>query len=551
MVSISVRNNTNASFYARHGRRSSLLIHPHGLELLQYYADMKQKPMSDEDSKTAVALSEALNKVIGKIETEVSTALRKVLKDEWKHAGKFSVTGEREESVKGTLSDSSVTGDPDAVIRMTPVSGKVDQKKLVMLALEVSVDGNGGEKKIGQAFDFSSLIDDPNETILIFTLHVDRRKDDLKITQEAFIYLHSKEEGERKIGFLWREVYGRGANSNLNLEFLKNSCRGIVRCLKCTEKLCDISSTAATETTWDLVSDNVAIATATGEEGEKHVFKIFDNRFHPTYRKPDVWLKNDYQWIKELEVEKYLEFEEGFVEEGSVEVLGKPANVRKRPNGAYAPNTVSYPKGSVLVIKYKFVRGTHFASRASHFQEIATCIKSMHKKGIVHADIRGFNMLHPVPGGIEKSCLIDFDLCGSPEEDQYPPGYASEVKDNVYPRYGREGSLLEKVHDWCELASVMAHYTIGDDHVNSMTELRKLRKAKAAWGTLVKKYKSNEGEDAGEFATRIDAFISEHGDVAIEMSSSDREDLEERMKGTGSPDKKRQKSRGTATIEQS
>jgi hypothetical protein len=124
--------------------------------------------------------------------------------------------------------------------------------------------------------------------------------------------------------------------------------------------------------------------------------------------------------------------------------------------------SASYPKGSVLVLKYDFVNGGHFASKVSHFQAVAKCITSMHEAGILHSDVRGFNMLHPVDGvhgGISTSRLIDFDLCGERGFDKYPPGFATSVSDNIFPRYGEAGQVLRKVHDWQELASVMAHYT--------------------------------------------------------------------------------------------
>jgi tRNA A-37 threonylcarbamoyl transferase component Bud32 len=74
--------------------------------------------------------------------------------------------------------------------------------------------------------------------------------------------------------------------------------------------------------------------------------------------------------------------------------------------------------GSVRIIRYKFVNGTHIASKVSHFHSIANCIKEMHQTGFMHGDVRGFNMLHPHPqhvagqpsAGIKKSLLIDFDL---------------------------------------------------------------------------------------------------------------------------------------------
>ena len=71
---------------------------------------------------------------------------------------------------------------------------------------EPTVDRNGGEKKIGQAFDYASLIEDPSKTLLLFTFHVDRRKTkpgNPRISQEAFIYICiAKERKERKMGIL-------------------------------------------------------------------------------------------------------------------------------------------------------------------------------------------------------------------------------------------------------------------------------------------------------------------------------------------------------------
>jgi hypothetical protein len=42
-------------------------------------------------------------------------------------------------------------------------------------------------------------------------------------------------------------------------------------------------------------------------EDDIHVFKIFYNPFHPTYRKLDHWL-SAHSWISELNVVKHLEF---------------------------------------------------------------------------------------------------------------------------------------------------------------------------------------------------------------------------------------------------
>ena len=41
--------------------------------------------------------------------------------------------------------------------------------------------------------------------------------------------------------------------------------------------------------------------------------------------------------------------------------------------------------------------------------------------------------------GIKKSRLIDFDLCGIPGKDKYPPGYSSRVVENTFERSGSQG----------------------------------------------------------------------------------------------------------------
>ena len=538
MVSISVRSTSSASCNYD-GRRSSLLIHPHGLKLLENYKQEKNSPICPKDTALSDAIANSLATGIRAKEVEISTSLRKVLKDSWADAsdGKFYVTGEKEEeSLQGTLSQARTSGDPGVVIRMTPSdpSSNVEQKKLVMMIIEVSVDKSGGEKKIGQAFDYLSLIEHCNGTVLLLTLNVDRiRAGGTKITQEAFIYLHSSEESERKMGFLWREVYEAGDETDLDL--LKNSCGGIVRCLNCTECLRTIPSAAneaVPETLWKMVSDNVVV------QDDKFVFKIFDNRFHPTFRKPNVWLEKRHRWIADLNVEKHLEFNES----ESLDVLGKPT--RKRERDSDPPTNVAYPRGSVVVIKYKFVAGTHFASKVSHFQQVARCITSMHEADIVHGDIRGFNMLHPHPSpntvsdAITRSCLIDFDLCGKPGVDKYPPGYASKVDDNVLPRSGKKCQSMEKCHDWRELSSVMAHYRIPPVRVAKLERAAKLERTakldaaalldklqeiedkQKAWETLVNLLFVENVDNGVDFAASINTFIREHGDADIQIPNT-------------------------------
>jgi hypothetical protein len=400
MPSIAGRNSNTGFFSKRHNHWASLLIHPNGLQLLKYYSEqLKNNPVPQEAAKLRQLLLHGSEMDVWKEEeTAISIKLRKNLQ-ELSFDSDTSVTGERDEEVSGALDEETASGNPHIGIRMN---------KSVVMIIEVSVDKNGGEKKAGQAFDYSSSIDPPkNRTILLLTLHFNRNQKECapEITLEAFLYLHSETEAEQKLGFLWREVY----------PVLESVCEGLVRCLYCAKYLCALDTP---ENNWDAVSDNVAI------EKNQSVYKIFDNRFHPTYRKSDVWM-SDWPWLKRLNVESdFFLFEES----ASVNPLGRPSQ-----SGDDSPETVSYPNGSVRIIRYDYVHGTHFASKVSHFLHIARRIEEMHAAGIVHGDVRGFNMLHPMPPEpsgapgeqqtIGESLLID--LSGF-ETDKYPPGYSGK-----------------------------------------------------------------------------------------------------------------------------
>jgi hypothetical protein len=283
---------------------------------------------------------------------------------------------------------------------------------------------------------------------------------------------------------------------------LKSTCKGFIRCLDCAKYL----DTLTTSVKWDNVSDNAAI------EDDKFVCKIFDNRFHPTYRKPDAWMRRD-PWIAPLKVDSDFFL---FQESESVDKLGHPSRKRERGDDDL-PNILAYPTGSVRIIKYSFVNGTHFASKVSHFQEIARCIKEMHNAGIIHGDVRGFNVLHPHPtpveGNIEKSLLIDFNLCGAPG-DKYPPGYSTTVTENKFTRRGTAKRDMKMCHDWYELASAMAPYNVG---------LPNDQPSQKAWSDLYLHFvsKADPDDNAEDFAGLIDRFIKSHGDLDIQVSPGD------------------------------
>mmetsp|Transcript_14797 Transcript_14797/g.37254 ORF Transcript_14797/g.37254 Transcript_14797/m.37254 type:complete len:558 (-) Transcript_14797:822-2495(-) len=555
MSSISVLNSSNKRFYERHSRRASLLCHPAGLELLKRYKHLRINGLHDVDEDLVSLLADAIQPVIGQTEVNISQELLKCIRENWTSSSGFSsVSGEKSEAVRGTLYQIETSGNPDIVIRL-PGPREKDEEE-VQLIIEVSVDSNGGEKKMGQAFDYASLIDEKNKTILLFTFHVDRRitkTRGLRISQEAFIYLDSDIEKERKMGFLWREIYEQSTDKD-ELEFLKRSCEGIVRCLECAILNKDCKEICSVTPQWTLVSDNVAI------EGEKKVFKIFDNRHRPTFRRPwpEAWFKKN--WMKSLDVSTRFEFQESetLADSKPLPTLGKPDSTKKRRHGSNTPEYTKqtpYPKGSILVIEYKFQNGTHYASRVSHFLDIAIAISGMHKCDIVHGDIRGLNMLHPHPTplpeaeGITKSILIDFDFSGEVEKDVYPPGYSETVLDNRGKRSGAAGNKLKFEDDWNDLASVMANYDVAEAISDAREALIDAKKARKAWEELLRNIEEVNAQPVALF----DDFIKEHSDLVININYRVRKQIDgiKEMKGTGSPNKKLQTPRGSIPVEQS
>eukprot|EP00980_Cylindrotheca_fusiformis_P022459 scaffold9316_cov90-Cylindrotheca_fusiformis.AAC.1 len=541
--SISRQNSSNSNFFNRHNdRRSSLLAHPDGLKLIKKYAEDLQKELPQGLGNLATALKQRLETCLTAKETIISSTLRGVLKDVWAK-DPFEVTGEQEEQAEGTLNNETVSGYPDIVVR---------KNGFVLLIIEVSVDESGGERKVGQAFDYASLLSQPKKTsegndesseqekaVMLFSLHFDRRKSSninskITVTEEAFLYCHHETEDERKFGFLWREVY---------TDNLAAACAGIVRCVDCSTSLGrrtagDLQSPTLGQhhershpnVDWQVASDNVAIS------NKDIVYKIFDNRFHPTHRRPDVWLNKKLSWMKDLHVAEELRFEESV----DLDRLGKSSKRQKVESGW---ERVPYPKGSVLVIRYKYLEGTHFAWKASHFEQIANCIASMHKDGIIHGDVRGFNMLHPHPepkeGGIDQSRLIDFDFSG-PSGSVYPPGYSKRVPENLYDRIGKPWGEMKEHHDCYELASAMAKYQIsvkmnGRDVFDlDLTD---------DWIKLCKSIRSTES--ATDVARMIRDFIKQFGDgdVDIALAKAEQEIYEGLLKGTGSPNKSKQRPR--------
>lgn len=107
----------------------------------------------------------------------------------------------------------------------------------------------------------------------------------------------------------------------------------------------------------------------------------------------------------------------------------------------------------LLVVEYDFIEGSHVATSVFQFLEIIAEIESLHSGGICHGDIRAANIVF-VQGG--RSRLIDFDFSGKIGTKVYPEGYSADIPDATRHPNAKGRAVLEKVHDWFSLASVMS-----------------------------------------------------------------------------------------------
>jgi hypothetical protein len=341
--------------------------------------------------------------------------------------------------------------------------------------------------------------------LILLTLHFDRKDKNskLEITQEAFTIANNGKAEENKLGFLWRECHiaPKDIADEQVGKTIFESCKGMVRYLNCIEFLASDQCITGEVGDWQLLSNNVAV------ENSRYVYKIFDNRFHPTQRKVKNWLSLNESngkaaaaansWTEKLDVSPFLAFQESPKEEHGclARFLGEPAELVKcvqklREHNQKKKQKLSLPEmqgtpyglGSVVVIRYKYLKGTHVASKVSHFSAIASQIKEMHQQGIVHGDIRGFNMLHPFPDddersnnndSLQESCVIDFDLSGIDGEDKYPLGHSQVIPETAGKRAGTAGGIMEKSHDWIELERILIDYEYDCRRNHDRVDLKK------------------------------------------------------------------------------
>ena len=108
--------------------------------------------------------------------------------------------------------------------------------------------------------------------------------------------------------------------------------------------------------------------------------------------------------------------------------------------------TLFCPGGQLLIIAVSFVPGHHYPKSMEEMLVLCRYLESLHQKGLVHGDIRLFNMVF----GPEKIQLIDFDFAGENGIVEYPPNYEHKLSDgfgrrNVGKKFGRKITMTD---DW-------------------------------------------------------------------------------------------------------
>jgi hypothetical protein len=164
------------------------------------------------------------------------------------------------------------------------------------------------------------------------------------------------------------------------------------------------------------------------------VLRSYDNRFRRTTRTAQIYLDKECEDIiggKAKEVVKTVENSNAFWKYGEGEGEGD---------------------GELLIIATPYRRGDHKAKSPASFVGVIEDLERLHKRGYVHGDIRGFNIVF----GEDRSCLIDFDFGG--KEDRvpvvkYPKGYRRTLVDGV--RIGKGEQEILKWHDWYALGNLI------------------------------------------------------------------------------------------------
>jgi thiamine kinase-like enzyme len=84
--------------------------------------------------------------------------------------------------------------------------------------------------------------------------------------------------------------------------------------------------------------------------------------------------------------------------------------------------------GHLLVLRVPYLAGNDKVTKGVQGNRLATALKDLHSAGLVHGDIRGYNIIN----GPDDSYLIDFDFGGEENVVKYPPDMCTMKSRGVY-----------------------------------------------------------------------------------------------------------------------
>jgi hypothetical protein len=186
-----------------------------------------------------------------------------------------------------------------------------------------------------------------------------------------------------------------------------------------------------------MLSRNFSLSRRLQEDGSQisKILRSYDTRFRTTQRRSEIY-------------EHYPENEKLVIIPCPDEQVHEAAD-----NSSSEEHRLWRSPGELMVICALYRTGRHFAETPREFVPIIEALEQLHHDGFVHGDIRGFNTVFS--SELKEGWLIDFDFGGKEDKKTtvFPKGYNVMLIDGL--RYGTEGGLVKKWHDWYALGSLI------------------------------------------------------------------------------------------------
>lgn len=186
-----------------------------------------------------------------------------------------------------------------------------------------------------------------------------------------------------------------------------------------------------------------------------------------------------------------------------------------RPSEYLLGATVVHTSPCWKVIAYRYLPGTHVASRSGDFVQVVRELRGMHRAGLCHGDVRSRNMVF----NGATSHLIDFDYCVLEAHGRlYPPNWNRNIDDGARHAGARAGMPMTRGHDVFALHAVMSLYEAPG--------------AREAWAGVLAAFASPAKDVEGTLTLCIDQLTSLDCELKLLTDKIPRG-----MQGSGSPEK--------------